>query len=162
MANTLATEKQAEAIKQRMAEIRTQLPTSADHARQRVRQLTDWRYHMGRNALPILAATIAAGYFIVPTKRRSANTPAVSSSRQHVPQQTASTPTKKGMLSGLVGAVATLALKQATNVAAGHITGLLTQSQTHSQHRESNDRPRASNDQADFTSNISGSGPSNR
>lgn len=126
MATTLATEKQAEAIKQRMAEIRTELPYSADVARHRVRQLTDWKYHMARHPLPILAATAVAGFLLVPAK----------SSHQRVvihrddAAQPISQPAKKGLLGGIMGVVATIAVKQATSLASSQLTKVLSNRDT--------------------------------
>jgi len=121
MATTLATEKQSHAIKQRMAEIRTGLPYSADAARARVRQLTDWKFHMSRHPWPILATVAAAGYLLVPHKR--------SRDRNIVHHETPSPsatvkPVERGMLASIASAVTTLAVKQAKAVAANHLTGL--------------------------------------
>lgn len=122
MATTLATKKQAEAIKHRMAELRTELPYSADAARFRVQQLTDWKYHMSRRPWPILAAVAVVGYLVVPQKRsperlvRRPDTQQVSDASQ---------PAKKGMLGGIMGALVTIAIKQATQVAARQFSDMI-------------------------------------
>ncbi|EGF24544.1 hypothetical protein [Rhodopirellula baltica] len=123
MATTLATKKQSAAIKQRMAEIRTELPYEVDDARVRVRQLTDWKYHMSRHPLPILAGVAALGFLIVPNKR----TPERIIIRE-TPSGTESTPApaKKGLMAGIAGTVMTLALRQASTVAAQQINRILT------------------------------------
>ncbi len=122
MANTLATEKQASAIKQRMAEIRTELPYSADEARQRVRQLADWKYHLAKHPLPVLAAASVVGYLLVPSRR----TPERVVIERPVAQPQHREPAKKGLVGGVLGAIATIALKQAASVASTQVTGLLT------------------------------------
>lgn len=124
MATTLATEKQAQAIKQRMAEIRTELPYNADVARARVQQLTDWKYHLSRHPVPILAAAVVAGYLIVPHKR---STEPVVVHRNASEGAEPTTPTKRGMLGGIAGAVATMVLRQAANAAVNQLTGSLNQ-----------------------------------
>ena len=121
MATTSATEKQADAIKQRMAEIRTELPYSADIARNRVKQLTDWKYHLTRHPVPIVAAVIATGFLLVPSKR-SAETIVIDRSDNRYLEP----PAKKGLVSGVAGALATIALKQITSIAASQLSSLLT------------------------------------
>ncbi|MCC9642031.1 hypothetical protein LOC71_07070 [Rhodopirellula sp. JC740] len=125
MATTLATEKQAAAIKQRMAEIRTELPYEVDDARVRVKQLTDWKYHMKRHPLPLLAGAAILGYLVVPHKR----TPERIIIRETPSQSGQSTPepAKKGLVAGIAGTVMTLALRQAGSVAANQLSRLLTQ-----------------------------------
>ncbi|WP_372725063.1 hypothetical protein [Novipirellula sp.] len=118
MATTLATEKQSEAIRSRMREIRTDLPYDVDDARQRVKQLSDWRYHMSRRPLPILAAAMVVGYWLVPAKQKQRDTVVV----HHEGVSQPSAPAKRGMLGGIAGAVATLLLRQATTMAASHFT----------------------------------------
>jgi hypothetical protein len=133
MATTLATEKQSRAIKQRMAEIRTELPYSADAARDRVKQLADWKYHLSRHPVPIFTATLIAGYLLVPSGR-SAHGPTATTnppdSSGHPPvscdhRTESPAPAKKGMLSGMMGAVATLALKHGASIAATHVSNAL-------------------------------------
>ncbi|WP_047813670.1 hypothetical protein [Rhodopirellula islandica] len=123
MATTLATKKQSAAIKQRMAEIRTELPYEVDDARVRVRQLTDWKYHMSRHPLPILAGVAALGFLIVPNRRRPDRIIIRESSR---PEQTSPEPAKKGLMAGIAGTVMTLAIRQASTVAAHQINRILT------------------------------------
>ncbi|EMI17435.1 hypothetical protein RMSM_05664 [Rhodopirellula maiorica SM1] len=121
MATTLATEKQSEAIRTRMREIRTDLPYDVDDARQRVKQLSDWRYHMSRRPLPILAAAVVVGYWLVPAKHKQRDTVVV----HHEAAAQPSEPAKKGMLGGIAAAVAAMALRQATSMAANHFTKAL-------------------------------------
>ncbi len=118
MATTLATTKQSEAIRTRMRAIRTELPYDVDDARQRVKQLSDWRYHMARRPLPILAAAMVVGYWLVPAKQKQRDTVVV----HHDGAMQPSEPAKRGMLGGIAGAVATMLIKQATTAAANHFT----------------------------------------
>jgi hypothetical protein len=124
MATTLATDKQAVAIKQRMAEIRTDLPYAADVARERVKELADWKYHVAKHPLPILAAAAAAGYLLVPHKqsRRSDAKSGELVDGNPVPQ-----PASKSLLGGIAGALATVLIKQATSMATHHVTHLISQ-----------------------------------
>lgn len=126
MATTLATEKQADAIKQRMAEIRTELPYNADDARIRVKQLTDWKYHVSKHPLPILAATAFVGYLLVPSKQKAERIVVERHSQELAP----TAPAKKGIVGGIVGLVATLAMKQASTYAANEISNLLSRRET--------------------------------
>ncbi len=119
MTQTLATKKQAEAIKQRMAEIRTELPYSADQARARVQQLTDWKYHMSRHPLPMLAVAAAIGYVLIPSKSAPSQIVVHRSGNEPV------APAKKGLVGGVFAALATLAMKQAASLAVSHVSTLL-------------------------------------
>ncbi|MFG0267046.1 MAG: hypothetical protein ACF8AM_18130 [Rhodopirellula sp. JB055] len=123
MATTYATEKQSAAIKQRMAEIRTELPYEVDDARVRVRQLTDWKYHMSRHPLPILAGVAAIGFLIVPSKRAPERIVIREAPRN---SGVAPEPAKKGLMAGIAGTVMTLAIRQASTVAAHQINRILT------------------------------------
>lgn len=126
MSTTLATEKQAEAIKQRMVEIRTELPYNADDARVRVKQLADWKYHVSKHPLPILAATAVVGYLLVPAKK----TPERIVVERHSQQQVPTAPAKRGMVGGIIGMVATIAMKQASGYAAKELTNFLSKRET--------------------------------
>jgi hypothetical protein len=127
MATTLATEKQAEAIKQRMLEIRTELPYSADHARNRVKELTDWKYYLSKHPVPIAAAVLLAGYMLVPPKRTSERVVERNVDFQSAPVQATPQPAKKGLVGGIVGTLATLALKQGAAIAVTHLSNSLSQ-----------------------------------
>jgi len=116
MAQTLATAKQAEAIKQRMREIRSELPYDVDRARERVRQISDWKYHFRRHPLPVISLAAAVGYLLVPGKQSTTSTAQV-----HLGAPEADAPSKKSLLGGIAGAVATVALKQATTLAAHRV-----------------------------------------
>ncbi|WP_404305405.1 hypothetical protein [Neorhodopirellula lusitana] len=113
MTTTLATRKQSEAIRDRMQAIRNELPYDADAARARVQELTDWKYHMRKHPWPLLAAAAVAGYLLVPSKQPVRVT---HDSDRPSSQPPADAP-KKSMLGGVVGALATLAIKQGTTIA---------------------------------------------
>ncbi|MDV6033858.1 MAG: hypothetical protein F9B45_27960 [Phycisphaera sp. RhM] len=134
MATTLATKKQANAIKQRMAEIRTELPYDVDDARMRVRELTDWKYHMARHPLPLLAVAAGVGYLLVPSKSKPSPEPIIirQDSRGNTTKEcgAAPAPAKRGFIGGIMGAVTSLALKQLTTVASNQISQLLTKPKT--------------------------------
>lgn len=112
MTTTLATEKQSAAIRARMQAIRTDLPYGADAARARVQELTDWKYHMRKHPWPILAATAAVSYLLVPADRQER----IVIHSDTTDPKTAETAPKKSMAGGIVGALATLAVKQGTGI----------------------------------------------
>ena len=113
MATTLATRKQSEAIRQRMQLIRTEMPSDADSARARVKELTDWKYHVRNHPLPVLAAAAVVGYLLVPSK----SNPSVIVRSESQGEHPEPAPAKKGMLGGLLGSLATLAIKQGITLA---------------------------------------------
>ncbi|WP_436715317.1 hypothetical protein U8335_22490 [Roseiconus lacunae] len=122
MTTTLATEKQAEAIKQRMREIRTNLPYEVDQARDQVKELSDWKYHFRRHPAAMLGAAVAIGFLLVP----SPSTPKqVVVERAPRRRDSEAEPAKKGLVGGLVGAVATIALRQVASMAANQITSMI-------------------------------------
>lgn len=123
MASTLATRKQSAAIRDRMREIRSDLPYDVDDARARVKQLSDWKYHFARRPLPILAAVAIVGYLIVPSSHRQQPNIVVHRSNA---EQTAA-PAKKGVLSGIVAAAGTMLLRQAVSLATSHFTSKFNQ-----------------------------------
>ncbi|TWU08434.1 hypothetical protein [Stieleria varia] len=123
MSETLATDKQAAAIKQRMSEIRTQLPYDVDIARERVRQISDWKYHVAQHPLPAIAAAVALGYLIVPEKRSTIQR--ISRSKSRDQDDDLSAP-QKGVVSGIVAAIASMVLRQAVSTAASQVSGMLT------------------------------------
>ncbi len=117
MTSTLATRKQSEAIRRRMQEIRTELPYAVDDARERVKQLSDWKYHMSQHPLPIIVAAVAAGFVIIP-KKRSRDTVVIRSESA----STSDLPAQRGMLGGIAGAVMTLLMRQAVSLAVSQVT----------------------------------------
>lgn len=117
---TSATEKQSLAIKHRMAEIRTELPYDVDEARQRVRQLTDWKYHLSRHPLPLLGAAAVVGFFLVPSKQSQARVIIHRDVSRTDPE-----PATRGMMGGIAAAVVTMAVRHATTMAANRISSLI-------------------------------------
>ncbi|EMI53925.1 hypothetical protein [Rhodopirellula sallentina] len=115
MAVTTATRRQSEAIRASMREIRSELPYDVDDARERVKQLSDWKYHVSRRPLAVMAATAVLGYLVVPAKRSA---PVVV---RHETSAPPAEPTKRGLLGGVAGAFATLLMRQAATVAANQI-----------------------------------------
>jgi len=126
MANTLATKKQAAAIKQRMQEIRTQLPYDVDVARQSARQLSDWKYHMGRYPWALIGAAAVAGYLLVPRRNQSEvkviHHGYESRDDEQLGRTAAPRPAKRGMIGGIGGAIATMAMKQAASMIAQQVS----------------------------------------
>ncbi len=119
MTNTLATRKQSEAIRQRMAEIRSDLPYDVDVARQSIHQITDWRYQFRQYPVVAIAAAVVIGYVVVPHAQRQKERVFVTSHGESVAETKAA---KRGMLSGIVAAAATMALRSATSMLAQHVS----------------------------------------
>lgn len=119
MAVTTATGKQSAAIRDRMREIRSELPYDVDDARARVKQLSDWRYHVSQRPFAIAAAAVLVGYLLVPARRPSPSTIVVRQGRGGK----IDTPTEKGMFAGIAGTVATLLVRQAVRMATTQIVG---------------------------------------
>ncbi|TWT68944.1 hypothetical protein [Crateriforma conspicua] len=124
MTKTLANEKQAEAIKRRMREIRTELPYDVDNARHQVQQLTDWRYYVRRFPVLTLATTAAVAYALVPRRKDASpsGTHHVATARNHhEPSSQSPNVPKKSILGGMAGAVGAIAMRQATRFAASKL-----------------------------------------
>ena len=126
MAATSATEKQADAIKHRMQEIRTCLPYEVDDARQRVKQLTDWKHHYRKHPAALMAAAFVVGYLVVPHRKRPNE---VVVYRDPKPSQSGGgKAAEKGLLGGVLGAVTTIAVRQGVSLAASKLSDLLSDS----------------------------------
>ncbi|TWU03218.1 hypothetical protein [Neorhodopirellula pilleata] len=122
MSNTLATKKQAAAIKQRMQEIRTQLPYDVDVARQSARELSDWRYHMGRYPWLLVGAAVVVGYVMVPHRKKSEVKVIHHDFGNQGDDALRPQPAKRGLIGGIGGAIATMAMKQAATVIAHQVS----------------------------------------
>lgn len=126
MAKTLATKKQAAAIKQRMQEIRTQLPYDVDIARQSARQLSDWKYHMGRYPWALIGAAVVVGYVMVPRRKKSEvkviHHDYSPPDREQTDGFVRPQPSKRGLIGGIGGAIATIAMKQAATLIAHQVS----------------------------------------
>lgn len=123
MASTTAIRRQSEAIRESMREIRSELPYDVDEARERVKQLSDWRYHLSRRPLAVMGAAAVVGYMMIPAKRTAGT---VMVHRDSAP--VAVGPTKRGMFGGIAGAVATMALRHAAVMATNQVASKLSQS----------------------------------
>ncbi|MCA9136948.1 MAG: hypothetical protein KDB00_09315 [Planctomycetales bacterium] len=124
MTTTLATEKQSQAIRRRMQKIRNELPYDADAARERVRQLTDWKYHVRKHPWPILVTAGVIGYMSIPAKNQDRTTrksgAGLTDDASAVPIDSPSA--EKGLLGGITGALLTLAIRSGTSIASKHLT----------------------------------------
>ncbi|QDT01837.1 hypothetical protein K227x_02060 [Rubripirellula lacrimiformis] len=118
---TTATQEKSEAIRRRMSEIRSELPCDVDDARQRVRQLSDWKYHVAKRPLPVLAIAAVAGYLLMPAKRPVDRVVI----RREGDAEVAATPAKRSVVGGIVGALGTIAARQATAYATARISQML-------------------------------------
>src|SRR5690606_13658744 len=112
MTATTATDKQSAAIRDRMREIRSELPYDVDDARARVKQLSDWRYHVAQRPIAIAAAAAVAGYLLVPPRRHVPPTIVVQQDRSGK----VDTPTEKGLFAGIAGTITTLLVRQAVQM----------------------------------------------
>ncbi len=123
MATTSATEKQADAIKHRMQEIRTSLPYEVDEARLRIKQLADWKHHYRRRPATVLAVAFAIGYMVVPHRKQTQQI-VVYRNRGKADDRNGHA-AEKGLLGGILGAVTTLAVRQGTSFAASKLGDLI-------------------------------------
>jgi hypothetical protein len=103
-----------------MQQIRTQLPYNADAARAHMQELTEWRYHVRKHPWPILIGAGIIGYLIVPAKRSSSAAPV-----SQPPAKNGETVAKKSLWGGVAGALATMAIRSATSIAAQQVAGAL-------------------------------------
>ena len=126
MAVTTATRQQSVAIRNRMREIRSELPYDVDDARARVKQLSDWKYHVSRRPIAIAAAAAVVGYLLVPSRRSSTSTVVVQQDRAGA----VDTPAEKGMFAGIAGTIATLLVRQAVRVATNQVVGAISARQS--------------------------------
>lgn len=123
MAVTSATEKQADAIRDRMQQIRTCLPYEVDDARLRVKQLADWKHHYRKRPATIMAAAFVIGYLVVPHSKRSDRV--VVYREQSPAKHDGSKAAEKGLLGGVMGALTTMAIRQGTSLAAAKLGELV-------------------------------------
>ncbi|KAA1261334.1 hypothetical protein LF1_38810 [Rubripirellula obstinata] len=132
MTNTLATRKQSEAIRDRMRQIRSDLPYDVDDVRQQVRQLTDWRYQFRKRPATIMTAAAVAGYLLVPQARKEREIIVRTSGGERVQQPK---PATKGLIGGLVAAAATMslnmAMKSGTSMLTQHLSSSLLKRANH-------------------------------
>ncbi|TWU01709.1 hypothetical protein [Neorhodopirellula pilleata] len=119
MTNTLATRKQSEAIRARMQQIRSDLPYDVDMARQQVRQMTDWKYQFRQHPVAVMATVAIAGYLLVPQSRKRSEVIVRNVGGNSTTEAKAA---KRGLLSGLVAAAATMALRSGTSLFAQHLS----------------------------------------
>jgi hypothetical protein len=127
MPTTMAAKEQSAALRQRMAEIREDLPGDVDRARVRVRQLTDWKYHAVKHRVPMMVAAAAIGYWLVPSKHRRVEVRQVEirqpliESRSRASDSSA-LPRKRTLLGGMVGGATTLIARQLASMAVDRLS----------------------------------------
>ncbi len=68
--NRPATQKQSEAIRNRMQSIRSELPHAMDDARQEMKQFTDWKTYVRKFPLTTMVCAATAAYLAVPNRQR--------------------------------------------------------------------------------------------
>ena len=115
-----STETTAESIRQQMREIRLDLPHDVDDARQRVQQLTDWTYHVGKRPLAALTVAVVVGYLIVPAKRSR-------ESDRKTFESESPPPIAQGVVGGLVSTLLTLAVKRGASLALDRLANSITE-----------------------------------
>jgi hypothetical protein len=137
MTSTLATDKQSEAIRKRMNEIRNSLPYEVDDARRRLKELSDWKYHFRRHPYALMGLGLTLGFLLVPGKggQQWIVHHKQGSERRRSPGGAESDwfpgeaePAKKGLVGGLLGAAASVALKQGATIVARQLAHRLTSS----------------------------------
>lgn len=105
-----------------MRQIRSELPYDVDDARRQVRQLTDWRYQFRKHPAAIMTAAAVVGYLLVPQAKenREIVVHAGNGDSGH-----SSKPARKGVVSGVAAAAATIALRSAVSMLTRHLSDTL-------------------------------------
>ncbi len=132
--STTATKKQSEAIRQRMQEIRCEMPYHMDAAKSEVKDYFDWKVQLRRH--PWLAASVVAivAYSVVPAKQRPRQVIHEKASRlsRALPfrsqEQHEEEVQKSSFLSGMLGSLLTLALRSGATFATRQIASQFSQS----------------------------------
>ncbi len=130
MANTLARRTESKAIREQMQAIRNGMPGDADAARARMRQLTDWKYHVRQRPWAVVAAAAVAGYLLVPARREQRV-------EQHAdgridPNQSANgrTVAAGSVMGSLARTLITLALRSGVSIATKHFSEAISASRS--------------------------------
>lgn len=126
--STTATKKQSEAIRQRMQQIRNELPYDVDDARAQVQNLTDWKHYVRKHPAIVLPVVAAAAFLLVPKSQREPKLDYSVSNRRGADRtirlETAS-PEKRSLMTGVVSALMTVALRSATSIATQRLSQVM-------------------------------------
>lgn len=120
-------------IRERMQQIRLNLPTHFGEVRRDVQNLTDWKFYVRQHPAIVLSLVALTTFALVPKKAKplseSSNSLATMLpwNRQQREQEVA----KKSWLAGVLSVVAGLALKSATSYATGRMSHALGDLVTH-------------------------------
>lgn len=121
---TTASQTESAAIREQMRYIRNGLPAHMYEARAEVRQLTDWKYHVGKHPWLTFGVVAAAGYVAVPYKRPKPESATISmaeledGTRVAIRESPGKTTAKASLASMLVSTVTTFALRAGTGLLA--------------------------------------------
>jgi len=118
MTNTSGPQKQSDAIRLRMQQIRNELPSDVAAVRQQVRKMTDWRYQFRKHPLPVIGVVMVVGYLLVPSPKNRRDVIVHTES-------SATAPAKRGMISGIVAAAATMALRSGASMLTHHVSQMV-------------------------------------
>ena len=127
IANAKIQNDDAEAIRNRMQQVRDGLPLSIISAKAEVRELTDWKFYI-RNypsvLLPIIALT---GFVLVPEKPNAPVTipRGFASGWLKTEQPPPATAAKQSLLTGIASAAAGIALRSLTTYATKQFSGAI-------------------------------------
>jgi hypothetical protein len=113
-----ATQMESAEIRARMRSIRSELPYNMDDAREQMQQFTDWKFYVRKMPITSIACVAAAAYLAVPSAK-----PAVKRVRMETEDDAAVA--KSSLMGGLVGAVASMALRTGTNLAIRKASSIL-------------------------------------
>lgn len=147
---TSATRKESEAIRQRMQEIRCELPYHMETARDEVRDHFNWKFQVRRH--PILAASLVAvvAFLIVPAKKHQPSPPKQSRFRRLIgttDEEHVEEVQRKTLMSGIVSSLLTLTLRSVVTAATRQLTGHF----SNSLHRSFADRSAPANSRSEST-----------
>ncbi|QEG40759.1 hypothetical protein [Roseimaritima ulvae] len=126
--STTATKKQSAAIRERMQQIRNELPYDVDDARTQVQNLTDWKHYVRKHPGIVLPVVAAAAFLIVPKSRPEPKQEYSVSNRRGADRTIrleSASPEKRSLMTGVVSALMTVALRSATSVATQRLSHLM-------------------------------------
>tara|TARA_R110002049_G_scaffold305056_1_gene501028 strand:+ start:76351 stop:76722 length:372 start_codon:yes stop_codon:yes gene_type:complete len=111
-----------------MQTIRSDLPIQMDNAREKVNNLTDWKYYVRSYPAIVVPVVAALAYALVPTRKSEPSDQVAYLDREDGIQRVRLVQDqipKKSIVSGLVSAALTLALRSGSTLATRRISQML-------------------------------------
>jgi hypothetical protein len=105
---------EAEDVRLRMEQVRSDLGRNVEHTVENVRAMFDWRHHVAAHPWLCLTAAAAAGFLLVP--RRSIGTMRLDHAASSSPL-----PRAPGIVAAVVGLAANMAIREGVSLATRYI-----------------------------------------